>query len=344
MATPLQKLVSHLHPIAHAISVEEPALLAALTGDVSRDRLQRLVERAKKRVHDDERVHEMLVEDAARALIRAYGYWRSVGVEERAGVCGCSTALLALAARQTLTLYRESAKQRRAQRVGARPVVSCLADARRKRQAEHELDKTAGRLRGALVRARQLFRRGERLLDTVAGLELDFTPGFADAAQAHLSLWRLADRLERQIDRPGIALRAQLLGLDSDFVALIRDAAEGALDAAAALGQARDALKGMEGETTDGPRRRRSRPTMEAAPQDVTCCAGLMLVLLTMIVEAFEAAHRLDPRVPLLSSQFVSATTEQRLPRRQARSGTRVRDGAIPGEARWRARGGRGRR
>ena len=225
MATPLQKLVSHLHPIAHAISVEEPALLAALTGDVSRDRLQRLVDRARKRVHDDERVHEMLVEDATRALIRAYGFWRSVGVEERAAVCGCSTAMLALTARQALTLYREASKQRRARRVGARPVVSCLADARLKRQAEHDLDKMTGRHRGALVRARQLFRRGERLLDKVAGQELDFTPGFADAAQAHQSLWRLADRLERQIDRPGIALRAQLLGLDLDFIALIRDAA-----------------------------------------------------------------------------------------------------------------------
>lgn len=344
MAIPVNKLVSHLHPIAYAISVEEPALLAALTGDVSRGRLQRLVERAKKRVHDDERVYEMLVEDAARALIRAYGFWRSVGVEERAAVCGCSTAMLALTARQALTLHREVTEQRRAQQVGARPVVSCLAEARLKRQAEHQLDKMAGRHRGALVRARQLFRRGERLLDKVAGLELDFTPSFSDAAQAHLALWRLADRLERQIDRPGIALRAQLLGLDMDFVALIRDAAEGALDAAAALGDAREALASMAGEVSAAPRRRRSNPTMEAAPQDVTCCAGLLLVLLTMVVEAFETGHRLDPRVPLVSSQFVSATTERRLPRRQARSGTRVKDGAIVTEPRWRARGGRGRR
>ncbi|HHH28152.1 MAG TPA: hypothetical protein ENK57_07380, partial [Polyangiaceae bacterium] len=212
MATPLQKLVSHLHPIAHAISVEEPALLAALTGDVSRDRLERLVERAKKRVHDDERIYEMLVEDAARALIRAYGFWRGVGVAERATVCGCSTALLALTARQTLTLHREAAKQRRDARVGARPAVSCIADARLKRQAEHELDKMTGRHRGALVRGRELFRRGERLLEKVAGQGVDFIPRFSNAAQAHQSLWRLADRLERQIDRPGIALRAQLLG------------------------------------------------------------------------------------------------------------------------------------
>ncbi len=229
---------------------------------------------------------EKVVEDAFEVYFKASETLRRTGTTSQAAVPGCTSELLALVIQQALGL---------ANRV----------DEHGKKKSAHatSLESVQQKLRASFARALSLREQARRVLAAMARDSAEHVDEVlraataaddgGSAAAAMFALSAIGKRLLGD-GSPKTAQRAQLLGLDEAYLARLE-----------ALGH--DLQRGQD----------QLAQLAQAAntPDDALYSeAGLTVHLMMHVIEAFAAAHEIDPSVPLLRPVHT-----QRMVRRMSR-------------------------
>jgi hypothetical protein len=261
--TPTDDDDNHFDGLAAALGKPDPELLAALLdGTIEADLVAKGRDIASSRVLTDMR----------RVYTLAHTFWSGAPAETRDKLRGFSPELLAIAVDQALVLEGMA--------------------------AEHEMtgqDHDAGRakrdaaLREAFSRALTLRDQAYEILRGVAGTgevaqkELASALGTAeDAAALTRGLQKLVELGKRYLSQKKgpIAVRAKLLRLDDGYLDRLEAAADALAKAAKKAG---------------------ARPAGQKVTQGALDRAdGVNLLLLGLIIRAFENAHEEDPTIPRL--------------------------------------------
>lgn len=308
-----------LRPLAKLVAThQQDVLLDALLGDTSDAEIVRRAERIRFRAIGAITPAELVLQEAARVLPKAATFLRRSPAEVQRRLGGCTLALVAVAAQQALSIHdtqrqreleEETHRRQRATRHLAEATVS-----------PEVVEQAQARMQRARREGAQRSLEIERLLTKVDAE----TPKVAvprnepDPGAVARALERCAEvgtELLRRGDEALLA-RAMLFGLDGATVQSWRHDAANLRDTIAeheeALRVSRASPRGATAPQTDGG------PLFDEG--DVLHAIGTAVILLSHVVEAFEAGHRVDRKIPKLTSLVHSSAGTKRRRRPTSRA------------------------
>ena len=299
MAKPYTQI---LKPIAHAVAkTSRDALLDALLERVGDDDLIEHAKFVRYRVPDTMDPANMVLAESSRLLQRASEFMRRAKPAEKQLV-GCSFELLAVAAQEALELEQKLIRHHavaRAENMLTRSV------AKKRAEMEDERERAIVESRRASTQAARVCEHARQLLERLRSpADADEAPPSAPPAPHSVvqvaatirALARSAREVLHDGDR-GEKARALLYGITEDTVTNWEDVAAEAERAADVV------FSQQEAEPSEPP-----RSEQPVTSHELYRATGVILVLMTYIIEAFEAGHRLDKRVPRIYSLLALPT------------------------------------
>jgi tetratricopeptide (TPR) repeat protein len=255
-------LRERLQTIVRTGRIPEGIGLEALTGGISE---------AERRDHGRCVPPEKLLDDAYQVYFKAHEALRRTGESNRGAMRGCTLEMVVLVIKQALDLEVLMTERAKLEQVRA-----------------HAKEQAQARLRTSFARAMTLREQARRVIGAMWREDEEFQADVLRAATASDAGGSIAEAMARLAelargileDAPAsVSARALLLGLDASYVATIEAAG-------AELAAAEAEVNQLFGDEAD------------PLGEQILLESGLTLYLLMQVVEAFEAAHEIDPSIP----------------------------------------------